>query len=165
LVPDAVLAAMAIPQQPGRPALDSVLGALRTRQLLLVLDNCEHLLDACAALAEAALRNCADVRILATSREPLRVAGETRWRVPSLSLPTVNEVASLEPAAACEAVQLFLERARTSCLTSSWSEATDAGQDVVGGFDAHEWLGISIVAPTEDARSFPARRPCSARVL
>jgi non-specific serine/threonine protein kinase len=111
LVPDAVLSAMAIPQQPNRPALDSVLGALRTRRLLLVLDNCEHLLDPCAALAEALLRNCAHVRILATSREPLRVASETRWRVPSLSLPTHNVRASLEQVAACEAVQLFLERA------------------------------------------------------
>jgi predicted ATPase/transcriptional regulator with XRE-family HTH domain len=113
LVPDTVLAAMAIPQQSGRPALHSVLGALRTRQLLLVLDNCEHLPDACALLTEAVLRNCAHVRILATSREPLRVVSETRWRVPSLSLPPVDEFASQQPVAACEAVQLFLERART----------------------------------------------------
>jgi predicted ATPase len=117
LAPGAVLAAMAIPQQPSRSALDSVIIALRTRQLLLVLDNCEHLLESCATLAETLLERCPEVQILATSREPLRVPGEIRWRVPSLSLPPAEELAALEPVlaevAAYEAVQLFLERART----------------------------------------------------
>ena len=111
LVPGAVLAAMAIPQQLGRSALDSVLVAMRTRQLLLVLDNCEHLLEGCARLAEALLQTCPHVRILATSREAVAVTGETRWRVPSLSLPATDQHERLKPVADCEAVQLFLERA------------------------------------------------------
>jgi predicted ATPase len=86
--------------------------ALRARELLMVLDNCEHLLDACAGLAEALLHACPCLRILATSREPLGLAGETRWRVPSLSLPPPDQAASPEAVAQCEAVQLFVERAR-----------------------------------------------------
>ena len=72
-----------------RPAADRAAGAgaLAGKRLLLVLDNCEHLLDACAALAEALLRGCPGLRVLATSREPLGIAGETAWRVPSLACP------------------------------------------------------------------------------
>lgn len=123
LVPGAVLNAMAIREQLDRPALDTLLDVLRTRQLLVLLDNCEHLLDSCARLAEALLRTCPSLQILATSREPLTVAGETRWRVPSLSLPAPDQPASLESVTPCEAVQLFLERAQavqpSFSLTSS----------------------------------------------
>ncbi len=112
LVPKTVLAEVTAPEPSGRPVLDILREALRTRQLLLVLDNCEHLLDACAQLAEVLLRTCPRLRILATSREPLGLVGETRWRVPSLSLPTRDERASPAAVACCEAVQLFLERGR-----------------------------------------------------
>jgi non-specific serine/threonine protein kinase len=84
------------------------------RQLLLILDNCEHLLDACAKLAESLLRSCPQVRILATSRESLGIAGEVSWHVPSLAVP---EVVPLPPAAellAIESVGMFVERARAA---------------------------------------------------
>src|SRR5215469_6422859 len=69
---------------PGRSMMAAVTGFIGERRALLVLDNCEHLLDACAALAEDLLRACPALVILATSREPVGVAGEATWRVPSL---------------------------------------------------------------------------------
>jgi non-specific serine/threonine protein kinase len=112
LVPGAVLAALGVPEQPGRLPLATLLDALRTRELLLVLDNCEHLLDACAGLAEALLCACPDLRLLATSREALGLTGETRYRVPSLAVPGADQAASPTAVARCAAVRLFVERAR-----------------------------------------------------
>jgi non-specific serine/threonine protein kinase len=112
LVPGTVLAALGVPEQPGRLPLAALLDALRTRQLLLLLDNCEHLLDACAGLAEALLRACPHLRIMATSREPLGLAGESRWRVPSLAVPGADQAASPTAVARCAAVRLFVERVR-----------------------------------------------------
>jgi non-specific serine/threonine protein kinase len=111
-VPDAVITTLEVQEQPGRLALETLCDALRTRQLLLLLDNCEHLLEACAGLGEALLRACPRVVILATSREPLGLAGETRWRVPSLSVAAPDQGASPAAVARSEAGQLFLERAR-----------------------------------------------------
>jgi predicted ATPase len=87
LVPQAVASALGVAEQPGQPLLQTLLAALRRRTVLLVLDNCEHLVQACAELAESVLRACPDVRILTTSREPLDLGAELTWRVPSLSLP------------------------------------------------------------------------------
>jgi predicted ATPase/DNA-binding CsgD family transcriptional regulator len=111
LVPRSVAAALALREQPDRPILDILLTALATRRLLLVLDNCEHLLDACAALADALLRACPDLRILTSSREPLGIAGETIWRVPSLALPDPARPPAPEEFARSDAVRLFTERA------------------------------------------------------
>jgi predicted ATPase len=97
LVADAVAAVFGL-RPMGRPATALLLDHLRGRQALLILDNCEHLIQACAELAEALLRACPRLHILATSREALRVPGETTWRVPSL--------------VTAEAVQLFAARAR-----------------------------------------------------
>jgi predicted ATPase/class 3 adenylate cyclase len=110
LLAQAVLAALGRREVPGRPPLDVLLEDLRSRTALVVLDNCEHLIDACARLAEALLRACPSVRVLATSRELLGVAGEAAWRVPSLSAPAEGPGAA-DPAAS-EAVQLFVDRAR-----------------------------------------------------
>ena len=89
LVPQAVAAVLGVREEPGRPLLATLADALRPRTLLLVLDNCEHLLDACARLAGALLRGCPRVRLLATSREPLGVAGEAAWPVPPLPVPAL----------------------------------------------------------------------------
>ncbi len=92
-------------------SLTDTLGAhLKSRQLLLILDNCEHLLDACATFADAVLRRAADATIIATSREPLHVAGEQTYPLQTLSLPEPS--ASAEAMGRSEAVQLFVERAR-----------------------------------------------------
>ncbi len=95
--------------QPGRPALDSVLDALGPQRTLVVLDNCEHLIDACAKVAEAILRKCPSVHLLATSREPLGISGERIYRVPSLSLPRSEAIGLTEES---DAVALFVERVR-----------------------------------------------------
>jgi predicted ATPase len=89
--------------------VDTVVDALRDRALLVVLDNCEHVIDAVAKLADAILRSCPQVELLATSREPLGISGEHVYRVPSLTLPDVD--ASGADVAASEAVRLFVERA------------------------------------------------------
>jgi len=115
LVPAAVLAALEI-EQGTRTAVDALLDSLRERDLLLVLDNCEHLVDACAGLAETLLQSCPRLRILATSREALGVRGERAWLVPGLSLPGADArgIAAIEGS---DAVRLFVERAQESVAT------------------------------------------------
>src|SRR5262249_45565162 len=102
--------ALDIAEQPGRPMIETMKRQLRDRRLLLILDNCEHLIDTCATTAEALLRECPGLRILATSREPLRIPGELTWRVPSLALPDVHHLWS-GGAPQEEAMRLFCERA------------------------------------------------------
>jgi predicted ATPase/transcriptional regulator with XRE-family HTH domain len=110
LVAHAVAATLGVREQPGEPILATLGTALGTTERLLVVDNCEHLLDGCARLAEALLRACPRLRILVTSREPLRVGAEVIWRVPSLTLPDHDDQAPGELAKS-EAVRLFVERA------------------------------------------------------
>ncbi len=87
LVTQAVASALDVREQPDRLVLDTLIDVLRPRRALLLLDNCEHLVNACALLAAGLLRACPGLSLLATSREPLGVSGETVWRVPPLSLP------------------------------------------------------------------------------
>jgi predicted ATPase/DNA-binding XRE family transcriptional regulator len=110
-VAPAISRALGIAGQPGRPVLETLLDALAPQDVLVVVDNCEHLIGACAKAAEAILRRCPGVHLLATSREPLDVGGEIIYRVPPLSLPEPGECG---PAAAesSDAVALFADRAR-----------------------------------------------------
>ena len=110
LVPKTVAAALSMPEQPGREMLETLVDALRHKTLLLVLDNCEHLLTACADLAVALLRACSQVRLLATSRERLGVPGERLWRVPSLSRPDVRHLPPAKDFVQYDAVRLFVDR-------------------------------------------------------
>ncbi|HWE61630.1 MAG TPA: adenylate/guanylate cyclase domain-containing protein, partial [Chloroflexota bacterium] len=114
LVPQAVANALGQREEPGRSVLATVIDYLKSRRLLLVLDNCEHLVAACAEVASALLHACAQLHILATSREALDVAGEHRYRVPSLAVPDLGHYLPT-PAVMrrYEAVQLFEERARS----------------------------------------------------
>ncbi len=111
LVAQTVASAVNVREQPGRPILATLCDDLQHKHLLLVLDNCEHLVAACARLADTLLRACPNLRILATSREALGIAGETSWRVPPLSLPDPQRLPALESLSAYEAVRLFIERA------------------------------------------------------
>jgi predicted ATPase/class 3 adenylate cyclase/DNA-binding CsgD family transcriptional regulator len=99
LVPVTMARSLGLPDQPGRSTMDTLTRFIADRQMLVVLDNCEHLLDASAALVDALLPAAAGLTLLATSREPIGVGGEVSWRVPSLSL-------------ADEAIDLFTDRAR-----------------------------------------------------
>src|SRR5437899_13099816 len=112
LVPHHVADALGVRRDGIRSAGDALLEALREWDALLVLDNCEHLVEACARLAEALLRGCPRLRILATSREALGIGGERAWLVPALALPAVEagKPVTRAVAAASEAIQLFGER-------------------------------------------------------
>jgi predicted ATPase/class 3 adenylate cyclase len=107
----AVAAALGVSEQPGRQLLTTVIEHLQASRLLLVLDNCEHLLEACAETADALLRGCPSVRMIATSREPLGISGEALFPVPSLTLPAVGQRPLSEELMSYEAVRLFAERA------------------------------------------------------
>ncbi|MDQ3932552.1 MAG: adenylate/guanylate cyclase domain-containing protein [Actinomycetota bacterium] len=113
LVPQATLAALRAPEHAGRGVFEALSDFLVSRDLLLVVDNCEHLIDAAAELADRVLRAAPQVRLLATSREPLNVAGEVSWRVPSLSLPQDATPADAVSEGS-EAVALFVERAQAA---------------------------------------------------
>ena len=97
LILKTVASPLSVPEQPGRDITETLVDALRSKALLVVLDKCEHVLRACRDLTAVLLRRCPQARMLATSREGLGVPGETLWRVPSLSLP---EYVSHRPAAA-----------------------------------------------------------------
>jgi predicted ATPase/DNA-binding CsgD family transcriptional regulator len=108
-VPGAVAAALGVREQPGVPVAEALTRVLARQQLLLVLDNCEHVIGAAAQLCAGLLAACDDVRVLATSREPLAVAGEARHRLGPLALPSPGDPAE---GAGAEAVRLFADRAR-----------------------------------------------------
>ena len=114
LVPKAVTMAVDVPEQPSRGLLETLRAYLRSKTILLVLDNCEHLVSACAELADALLRSCPNLQILATSREPLGLSGEAIWRVPPLSNPTSTFPMSVEEVMKYDAVRLFVDRAALS---------------------------------------------------
>ena len=111
LVPQVVAAAVGVREQAGEPITQTLKQALRSRRMLLLLDNCEHLAQACAELAEDLLGACPDLRILATSREPLGISGEVAWRVPPLAVPDADAAATANQVLAHAATQLFVERA------------------------------------------------------
>ena len=112
-VPQAVVNALGLIEQAGRLPVSILTDFLRVKRTLLILDNCEHLIQACAQLAETLLHNCPDLHILATSREALEIAGETLYLVPPLMIPDSAHVA-LESLSDYEAVQLFVERAQSA---------------------------------------------------
>ncbi|MGE0540842.1 MAG: LuxR C-terminal-related transcriptional regulator [Dehalococcoidia bacterium] len=117
LVPQAIAVALGVLETPETPVLDVLISHLGDHRCLLVLDNCEHLLDACAETAEHLLSACPDLCILATSREPLMIAGERQWRAPPLNVPS-EPAPFLEPGTLsaelerADAVRLFVERAQ-----------------------------------------------------
>ena len=111
LVARAAAQAVGVPEAQELSPTEALVEHLGAREALLVLDNCEHLIEACAELADALLGGCPNLRLLATSREPLRVQGETNFVVPSLSVPEPGSLPSTEDLAGYEAVRLFVERA------------------------------------------------------
>ena len=114
-VPQAVAFALSVREEMSQRSLtDTLVDFLRPKSLLLILDNCEHVLSACASLAETLLRSCPHLRILATSQEGLRVSGELIYQVPSLSTPDPRRLPPLEQLTQYEAVRLFVERAAFS---------------------------------------------------
>ena len=122
LVAVTVANVLGIREDPGRPMIDTLIDAVGERSLLVLLDNCEHVLDACAKLADALLRSCPNITLLATSREPLGIDGERVHRVPSLSTPADGD--DLEGINASEAVRLFADRAAQHGVPLAWDNRT-----------------------------------------
>src|SRR6516164_4228846 len=120
LVAVTVADVLGVRQEPGRPVLDSLVEAVGGRSLLVLLDNCEHLIGACAKLADALLRGCPNLALLATSREPLGIDGERVYRVPSLGTPADGDDAAAIRAA--EAVRLLADRAAAQGVPLAWDE-------------------------------------------
>ena len=146
-VPQAIATTLGISEQSGLSIQDTLTGALRPRTLLLLLDNCEHVRVACADLANALLRECSDLRILATSREPLGISGEIRWTVPSLSIPDLHAPPSPAQLMRYDAVRLFVDRAvaaqSTFVLTESNARAVGSLCQQLDGIP----LAIEMAAP------------------
>src|SRR4029453_17136214 len=111
LVGQSVAAALGLVEQTTGWSVAALSDLIAERQLLLVLDNCEHVLDACAVLADTLLKACSGLRILTTSRQPLRIGGEDCVEVEPLTTPDPSDGASLESMARNEAVSLFVDRA------------------------------------------------------
>ena len=111
LLHQTILASIGLPQQPDRLPSQILVAYLVGRRLLLILDNCEHLIDTAAETVEMLLSACPQLHILATSREALRVTGELTWRVPSLSTPNPAHLPSLERVSNFEAIALFINHA------------------------------------------------------
>ena len=128
LVPQAVATGLGLKEQPGRRMADTLIEHARQRQLLLVLDNCEHLVEPTAQLAAELLKGCEHLSVLATSREPLKVPGELTWRVPPLSRD--------------ESLRLFADRARSH---DPRFQLTDDNLDVVGRICKHlDFIPLAI---------------------
>ena len=112
LIPEAIAARLGVRESARRSTRDALFAYLGARELLLVLDTCEHLLDGCAALTEDLLSAAPGLRVIATTREALRVRGEVVFQVPPLSLPTASAVLSQKCLHTYESTQLFLNRAQ-----------------------------------------------------
>jgi predicted ATPase len=119
-----IAATLAIAGQPGRPILETLVDALVPQNVLIVLDNCEQVIGACAKAAEAILQRCPRVHVIATSREPLGIGGEVIYRVPSLSLPGPDGDAGSVTQESSDAVALLLQRAREQGIALPHDEET-----------------------------------------
>src|SRR6185436_13013209 len=114
LIPQTLLSIFNLREDSHRSVLEVLIDYLRAKTLLLVLDNCEHLIEACAQISELLLRACPKLRILASSREALGIAGEVAYRVPSLNTPNPAQLPSLDKLEKVDSIQLFIERATTA---------------------------------------------------
>ncbi len=122
LVAVTVANVLGIRQEPGRPVLHTLAEAIGQGHLLVLLDNCEHVIGACAKLADALLRGCPDITLLATSREPLGIDGERVHRVPSMGTPADGD--DVNAIVITEAVRLFIDRAAQHGVSLAWDEPT-----------------------------------------
>lgn len=148
LVPHSVASALGVHEEPRRPMTDTVANWLNPRQALVLLDHCEHVIEACAVLAEVLLAACPGVSILATSREPLQIAGEIAWRVPSLSVPDLKTLPATEHLTKYASIRLFVERAAS---IKSGFAVTDQNARAVAQV-CHQLDGISLAIELAAAR-------------
>jgi predicted ATPase/class 3 adenylate cyclase len=111
LIPQVVASTLGVKEEAGRPVVEALVKFVKDRELLLILDNCEHLVHACAELTKQLLQSSPQLRVLASTREPLRVAGETTYPVPALASPDPSRAITLAALTQYESVRLFVDRA------------------------------------------------------
>lgn len=128
LVPNAIANVMGVREEPNRPLMDTLLDCMKGRNTLLILDNCEHLIETCARLSESILQTDPHPRILASSREPLGIAGEKVYRVPPLDVPAHAETLTVEESGQYASIRLFIERA---LQTQSTFKVTNTNAPVI----------------------------------
>ena len=110
-IPLTVAQALGIREESGKTILQTLMEWMRDKRLLLILDNCEHLLVACARFADSIIRSCPDVKLIVASREALQISGETLYSVPSFAVPDITSSVTLEQLSRFDTVRLFVERA------------------------------------------------------
>src|SRR3984893_6200451 len=148
LVPQAVALVLGVKEEAGRPVLEALVNYVSDRKLLVILDNCEHLLHSCGELATQLIRSGPHLRLLTSSRQPLHVAGETTYHVPSLSVPEPQRAVTIQALTQYEAVRLFVDRARA--MQPSF-QITDSNSRAVVGI-CHRLDGIPLALELAAAR-------------
>ncbi len=148
LLPNTIANILGIRAESARSLMTSLLDWFSDRELLIILDNCEHLLDACARFTDSVLRGSRKIRFLASSREALGIAGETAYRVPSLPTPNPKEQIEIERLEKYESVQLFTERAAQTQPTFKVTKATSPAVTQI----CHRLDGIPLAIELAAAR-------------
>lgn len=148
LVPNTVASILGVREEQGHPLMNTLMDWFSDRELLIILDNCEHLLEACARFTDSVLRGSHETRILASSREALGIAGETAYRVPSLPVPNPKEQIEIERLEKYESVQLFIERAVQTLPTFKVTNATSGAVTQI----CHRLDGIPLAIELAAAR-------------
>jgi predicted ATPase/DNA-binding winged helix-turn-helix (wHTH) protein len=158
-VPHGAISALGISEQRGRPLMETLLDYMRSKSLLLIFDNCEHLLSACSEMADLFLHSCPSVRVLTTSREPLGIAGEVIFRVPPLSLPDAESASSAESLMEHEASRLFIERA---CYVQPGFRSTSANASEIAQICARlDGLPLAIELAAAQVRVLSVSQICA----
>ena len=153
LLPNTVASVLGLPQQDTRSALEAVLGYLRNRRLLLILDTCEHLLDGCAALIQTVLRHAPGVTVLATSRQPLDMAGEHNFPIGPLPVPCAGSAGDAGLAGGGDAVELFALRAATA--VPGFAVTTENVADVIRLCRRLDGMPLAIELAAVQLRGLP----------
>jgi predicted ATPase len=156
-VPQAVATVLGVHDDGARPVIDTLCELLRSRRLLLVMDSCDHLIDSCAAVIDALRAACPDLRVLATSREPLNVGGEMVWRLKPLSVDPHTSVGAASQAVSVipDAVRLFLDRAAAWHVNEPWSEReSDCIERICKRLDG---IPLAIELAAARARALPVQ--------
>ena len=157
LVLQSVATVFGIQQRGDHEALvETLIHFLRVKTILLILDNCEHLLDACAELAEKLLKNCPDLKILATSREALGITGEALYQVPSLTIPDVQKISLIEQLNAYESIRLFHERAQL--VQMDFSLTQENGPSVTQICSRLDGIPLALELAAVRVQSFPVEQ-------
>lgn len=153
-LPDQMKSALGAPDITGCSPAESLATHLRPRRILIVLDNCEHLLGACAFLVDWLLKRCPELRILATSREPMCLGGETVWVIPALPSPPPDEHGSLETLLRYDAVALFVDRVLSAAPGADLTSVPDAVATICRRLEGIP-LAIELAAARARAMAIP----------